>query len=46
MMLERLVDHMMAHSGVRMMTFAGMADDFRKRSPFGNKKELGGASGL
>lgn len=46
MMLERLVDHMLAHSGVRMVTFAAMAEDFRKRSPFGSKKELGGASGL
>jgi peptidoglycan-N-acetylglucosamine deacetylase len=46
MMLERLVDHMLAHSGVRMMTFAAMAEDFRKRLPFGSKKELGGASGL
>jgi peptidoglycan-N-acetylglucosamine deacetylase len=46
MTLERLVDHMLAHSGVRMTTFAAMAEDFRKRSPFGSKKELGGASGL
>jgi peptidoglycan-N-acetylglucosamine deacetylase len=37
---------MMAHSGVRMMTFADMAEDFRKRVPFGSSKELGGASGL
>ena len=45
MTIERLVDHMLALSGVRMVTFAAMAEDFRKRSPFESKKELGGASG-
>jgi len=29
-----------------MMTFAAMAEDFRKRLPFGSKKELGGSTGL
>jgi hypothetical protein len=46
MVLERLIDHMMAHSGVRMMTFANMAGDFRRRSLFGSGTEIGGASGL
>jgi len=46
MTLERLVDHMLAHSGVRMMTFADMAKDFRRRVPFGSGKDPGGASGL
>ena len=46
MMLERLVDHMMAHSGVRMVTFADMAEDFRRRAPFGSAHEVGGDSGL
>lgn len=34
MMMQRLVEHMLAHSGVRMVTFAEMAEDFRKRAPF------------
>ena len=46
MVLERLIDHMMAHSGVRMVTFADMAADFRRRAPFGQDVEVGGASGL
>jgi len=46
MVLERLIDYMMSHSGVRMMTFADMAEDFRRRSPFANPVELGGPSGL
>jgi peptidoglycan/xylan/chitin deacetylase (PgdA/CDA1 family) len=46
MCLERLIDHMLAHSGVRMVTFADMAADFRRRSPFGQPVELGGESGL
>jgi len=46
MMLERLIDHMLAHSGVRMVTFAEMAADFRRHIPFGSKEEVGGASGL
>jgi peptidoglycan-N-acetylglucosamine deacetylase len=46
MLLERLIDHMMAHSGVRMVTFAEMAADFRKRCPFGSGKDPGGRSGL
>jgi hypothetical protein len=46
MLLERLMDHMMAHSGVRMMTFAEMAADFRRRCPFGSGIDLGGRSGL
>ena len=46
MVLERLVDHMMAHAGVRMLTMAEMAEDFRRRAPFGSGKDPGGASGL
>jgi peptidoglycan-N-acetylglucosamine deacetylase len=47
MLLERLIDHMMAHSGVRLITFAEMAADFRRRSPFGSKTEdVGGRTGL
>ncbi len=36
MMLERLIDHMLAHEGVRMVTMAEMAEDFVKRVPFGS----------
>jgi peptidoglycan-N-acetylglucosamine deacetylase len=46
LLLERLIDHMLAHSGVRMVTFAEMAADFRKRCPFGSGKDPGGRSGL
>lgn len=46
MMLERLLDHMLAHSGVRVLTMNEIAEDFRKRAPFGSGIELGGASGL
>jgi peptidoglycan-N-acetylglucosamine deacetylase len=46
MTLERLIDHMMSHSGVRMVTFAEIAADYRRRSPFANPVELGGESGL
>lgn len=34
MMLERLWDHMRRHEGVRFITMAEMAEDFRRRSPF------------
>lgn len=46
MMLERLIEHMLSHSGVRMVTFAEIADDFRRRVPFGSDVEIGGPSGL
>jgi len=46
MMLERLIDHMLAHAGVRMVTFAEMAADFRRRAPFGSGEKVGGVSGL
>jgi hypothetical protein len=36
----------MRRSGVRMITLGEMADDFRRRAPFGSKNEVGGASGL
>ncbi len=46
MMLERLIDYMLSHSGVRMVTFAEIAEDFRRRAPFGQSVEVGGPSGL
>ena len=46
MLLERLINHMLGHSGVRMVTFSEMAEDFRVRSPFGSGKDPGGRSGL
>ena len=42
MALERLIDHMMRHSGVRMMTHSAMAADYRKRYPLGSGKDPGG----
>ncbi len=45
-MVERCLDHMLSHSGVRMVTMAEMAADFRKRAPFGQKVEIGGPTGL
>ncbi|MDE0387946.1 MAG: hypothetical protein OXI75_04530, partial [Rhodospirillales bacterium] len=44
--LERLVDHMLRHQGVRMVTHAEMAADFRRRVPFGSDKTVGGEAGL
>jgi len=46
MLLERLVDYIMRHSGVRMVTFAEMAADFRRRAPFGSGTDPGGKGGL
>lgn len=46
MMLERLIDHMMSHSGVRMVTMNEMAEDFRRRAPFGSGIEVGPEGGL
>lgn len=46
MMLERLFDHMLSHSGVRFVTMEEVAADFRKRAPFGSGIDLGGVSGL
>ena len=34
MMLERIFDHMLAHTGVRMVTMREMAEDFKRRHPF------------
>jgi peptidoglycan-N-acetylglucosamine deacetylase len=34
LMLERLVGHINAHSGVRWMTMEEIAEDFRRRQPF------------
>ncbi len=36
MMLERLIDHMLAHDGVRMVTMKEMAEEFARRVPFGS----------
>lgn len=33
MMLERLIEHMLGHEGVRFTTFNSIADDFAKRHP-------------
>jgi len=44
--LERLLDHMLSHSGVRMVTLGEMAADFRRRVPFGSASTVGGANGL
>jgi hypothetical protein len=46
MAIERLIDHCLRRSGVRMMTLGEISDDFRRRVPFGSKKEVGGPSGL
>jgi peptidoglycan-N-acetylglucosamine deacetylase len=46
MALERLIDHALRHSGVRMVTQAEMAADYRRRVPFGSKEAVGGPSGL
>jgi peptidoglycan-N-acetylglucosamine deacetylase len=46
MAIERLIDHAMSHSGVRMVTHAEMAADFRRRVPFGSNTPYGGESGL
>ena len=44
--LERMIDHMRKHEGVRFVTMEEMAEDFRRRSPFGSGIEVGGTSGL
>ena len=44
--MERLVDHILRHQGVRMVTHAEMAADFRKRVPFGSSNTVGGEAGL
>ena len=36
MMLERPIEHMLNHDGVRMVTMADMAEDFGGRAPFGS----------
>jgi peptidoglycan/xylan/chitin deacetylase (PgdA/CDA1 family) len=33
LMLQRIIDHINKHSGVRWATFDEIADDFAKRSP-------------
>ena len=33
MMLERLIEYMKSHEGVRFCTFDEIADDFAKRNP-------------
>lgn len=46
MMLERLLDHMMAHEGVNFCTMEDAAADYRQRVPFGTKDDLGVTSAL
>lgn len=46
MMIERLLDHMLSHSGVRVLTMQEVAEDYRRRAPFGSGIEVGGESGL
>ena len=46
MAIERLIDHVMQRSGVRMVTLGEVADDFRRRVPFGSKNETGWRSGF
>ena len=33
LMLQRIIDHINEHDGVRWMTFDEIADDFAKRNP-------------
>jgi peptidoglycan/xylan/chitin deacetylase (PgdA/CDA1 family) len=37
LMLERLIEYISKHSGVEWATFEDIANDFRKRYPFGGK---------
>jgi hypothetical protein len=34
LMLERLIDHINAHAGIRWLTMEEIAEDFRHRQPF------------
>ena len=36
LMLERMIEHINKHDGVRWATFDEIADDFAKRSPRGS----------
>lgn len=36
-MLKRLFDHMLSHSGLRMVTMREMVDDFKQPNPFPGK---------
>jgi len=38
MMLERLIEYVKDHAGVRWASFEDIAEDFRKRYPFGGKE--------
>jgi peptidoglycan-N-acetylglucosamine deacetylase len=38
MMLERLIEYVSGHTGVRWATFEEIAEDFRKRYPFSGKE--------
>jgi hypothetical protein len=46
MATERLIQHAISHSGVRMVTHAEMAADFRRRVPFGSNMPFLSESGL
>ena len=36
-MLERLIEHINRHDGVKWLTFDEIAEDFRRRYPFSGK---------
>ncbi|MEO8668274.1 MAG: polysaccharide deacetylase, partial [Bauldia sp.] len=38
LMLERIIDYINGHDGVKWMTFEDIATDFRKRFPFSGAK--------
>ena len=38
-LVERLIDHILAHTGVRMVTKGEMAEDFKRRRPFNGTAE-------
>ena len=38
LMLERLIEHINGHNGIKWMTFEEIAEDFRKRYPFAGGK--------
>lgn len=39
LMLERIIDYINGHEGIRWMTMEEIAEDFRRRQPFGSKAE-------
>ena len=41
LMLERFIEYVNAHAGVKWMTFEAIAEDFRKRFPFARRQAAG-----